>query len=213
MFAKHYAKYYELLNQWKPYKQEIEFVYGWANNPERIFDIGCGTGEYWKHYPKNTYLCGVEKSFAMIEKVFEEKGIVNANIEDYESNATFDCATALFNVINYIPQHRWWHKLPIEKDGFFIFDIWDKEKVDKDQFTKRTITFGNITRTITPLKYDGKMVELDVRVDDDGVVFTEHHRMFVYSEEDIQEFCTDQFVIDKIKKTKDWQTWYRLKRK
>lgn len=217
MFAKHYAKYYELFNADKPYKEEIEFVYKWAEKPRKILDVGCGTANYWKYYPKRVLLSGAESSRQMIEQSGKQDQIACYDVTHavpcrWEK---VNCVTAIFDVINYIPSQNWWKHLPLRPGGYFIFDIWDKEKVDKDGFevTIKEAREGDVIRTITPLLYDGKQVELEIAVDDLGVTFKEVHRMYVWSHEDIVKFCgTDFEIVDK-KATKSWQTWYKLKRK
>ena len=210
MFKEHYARFYDLFNEDKPYREEVQFVYKWAGRPQRIFDIGAGTGNYWKYYPKKVKLFGIEKSEAMIPK---GKQIVCADITTYKHNGKFDCATALFDVINYIQRHDWWKNLPLESGGLFIFDIWDKEKVNKDGFNPRIKKIGDVERTITPLNYDGKSIDLDISVVEDGVRFSETHKMYVYSHEDIERFCGDEFEIVETKETKTWQKWFKLRRR
>lgn len=133
----------------------------------------------------------------------------------------FDCVTALFDVINYIPNHSWWKNLPLKQGGYFIFDIWDKEKVDSEGFKQTIKKVGTAIRTITPLHnqilppfgYDGKKVDLSIMIEDKGIQFFEQHRMYIWSYEDIIKFCGEEFEIVEVKKTKKWQTFYKLKRK
>ncbi len=213
MFARDYAAYYGIFNSDKPYGDEIEFVYKWAENPDSIFDIGCGLGDYWKHYPEEVKILGVERSLAMISQSSRYKNIICAEIENYKPDRIFDCATALFDVINYIPKHDWWKNIPIKKGGYFIFDIWDKEKVDKDGFKRTQKTVGPATRTIQPIFYAGKTVSLEITVEAEGKVYNENHAMLVWSHEDIEKFCGEEFEIVETKETESWQKWYKLRRK
>ena len=217
MFAQTYAKYYDLMNQDKHYKKEIEFVYKWADKPLSILDIGCGTASYWKYYPTSTYIKGFERSMPMgkMSTALPRKELIT--IGDVTTSKfsflPFDCSTALFDVINYIPKHDWWKNLPLKKGGYFIFDIWDKEKVDKMGFRMTIKAKGGITRIINPLRYDGKSVKLNVTLSNSDFEETELHTMYVYSEKDIKKFCGKQFEIVDKKETKTWQTWLKLKRK
>ena len=208
MFAK-YAEYYEILNQDKSYKKEIEFVYDWAKKPKWIFDIGCGTGNYWKYYPKDVQILGVEKSQLMIPK---SKQIICADITEYKHLGRFDCATALFDVINYIPKHDWWKNLPLEKGGYFIFDIFSSEKVHNEGFNKTIKEIGGVKRIINPLNYDGKSVDLEISISDKNLEFTEIHKMYIYSEKDIRGFCGEDFKVAEIKNTKTWQQWWKIQK-
>jgi len=210
MFNSHYANYYDLFNQDKPHKKEIQFVYKWAERPKWIFDIGCGTANYWRYYPQKTHILGVDKSSAMAGN---NSRIISADITEYKHLGRFDCATALFDVINYIPKHDWWKNIPIDSGGYWIFDIWNKEKVDKEGFQETFKRIGNVSRRITPLGYDGKEVSLKIEVSCGDQIFIEEHKMYVYGREDIEKFCGNEFEIVDLKPTEKWQEWYKLKRK
>ena len=210
MFNKNYSAYYDLLNSEKPYEDEIKFVYKWAGRPKWIFDIGCGNGSYWKYYPAGTGIIGIDRSKSMGKN---SNQVIYADITKYKANGKFDCATALFDVINYIPRHDWWKNIPIEKGGFFIFDIWDKEKVDQEGFDTTSKMYGYVYRRIIPRCYDGKKVNLLIEVSDEFGIGIEEHTMYVYSHEDIEKFCGKEFEIWDTRSTKKWQKWYKLRRK
>jgi len=215
MFAR-YAQHYDLFNKNKSYKKEIELIYKWAGKPKSIFDVGAGTGNYWKYYPKGTDIIGIDKSLMMVCQARDEKKyIIHADATKYmhRQKEKFDCATALFNVINYISKHKWWKNIPLKTGGFFIFDIWMKEKVDIRGFRDTVKTVGEFTRVIKPIKYDGKTVVLRIEIFKDKKICSEKHKMYIYSHKDIQKFCGKEFIIIEKKPTFGWQTWYRLKRK
>ena len=208
-----YARYYNLFNSKKPYNQEIPFVYQWAKRPKTILDIGCGTGSYWKFYPNNVLLFGVEKSQAMVDNATSIGEIVHGDIQNLKIHSEFDCATALFHVINYIPKHGWWKNLPIKKGGYFIFDILDIKKVEQDGFTQTIRKVNGIIRRITPVELRAGHVDLRVEIFDREKIYQEKHRMYLYSHEDIESFCGKEFKIAEVKETDKWPTWYKLKRK
>ena len=212
MFARSYANYYDLFNSDKPYKKEVDFVYRWAGKPESILDIGCGTANYWRYYPKKTVMAGIDKSKHMIVS----KGVDFGDVTkfDFKNYMKFDCATALFDVINYIPKQDWWKRLPIKKGGSFIFDVLDSKKAEEDGFRKTLREIGGICRSITPSKRYGKSVDLLIELfDEAGKFCQEKHRLYMYSSEDIKRFCGRQFEIVEVKETKSWQTWYKCRRK
>ncbi len=214
--------FYDLFNKDKDYKGEIEFVYRWAKNPKSIFDIGAGTGSYWKYYPKGTDIFGIDKSISMAK---HSNNIVHGDITKYvHSKERFDCATALFDVLNYIPNHDWWSNIPVKKGGYFVFDIWSKDKIEKDGFKKTFKKVGEYARSIDPIKQSSKFVDLRITIlktkfDNTAEVgwyepiSQEIHRMYIYSLGDIKEFCGEEFQIEEIQKTKSWQTWIKCKRK
>ena len=218
MFAKTYAKYYDLLNSDKPYKKECAFVYKWAEKPKSIFDIGAGTGNYWKYYPSDVDMFGVDNSPEMTDRASELICIVYGDIMRYKLHSQihpcgYDCATALFNVINYIPKHDWWaENINLKKGGYFIFDVWDKKKVDTSGFRMTIKSKSGITRIINPLSYDGKRVKLNVTLASADFEETELHTMYIYNEAEIKRFCGRQFKIVDKKETKTWQTFYKLRR-
>jgi|24BtaG_2_1085350.scaffolds.fasta_scaffold00334_10 SAM-dependent methyltransferase len=223
MFAETYAKYYNLLNSDKPYKKEINFVCKWAEKPKSILDIGCGTANYWKYFPSHTLIIGMEESKDMIDnsKKYKDR-IICTDIMDlfspelyrdkYPLHPRFDCATALFDVINYIPQHNWWKRIPLKKGGHFIFDVWDKKKADRDGFKVTVKRKGGVTRVITPDLHRDNKIQLLIYISDKYYEVVEQHVMYVYSEADIKRFCGKQFKIVDKRETKTWQVFYKLER-
>ncbi len=213
MFFKKYSELYDTINSDKPYKKEINFVYEWAKKPRSIVDIGCGTAAYWRHYPPGVDVIGIEKSKSMIARSDFKCRIHNFDITTAAPNWKLDTATALFQVINYIPRHDWWKNIPVKKGGYFIFDMWDKERVDKDGFQETSKMVDGVFRIIRPINYDGKSVDLKIDVWSAEDYFQESHKMYLYSSLDIQRFCGNEFEIVAVKPTKRWQTWYKCRRK
>lgn len=213
-----YAKLYDLFNSDKPYKKEVRFAYNWAGRPKTILDIGCGTCSYWKYYPKKTEIIGVEPSNDMIANR-DSDSIQYGHVIPKEAHETIptkdvDCVTALFDVINYISFHSWWKDLPLKKGGHFIFDIWDKDKIDRQGFSSTEKEIGGFRRRIRTPYYDGSEVVLLLSVfNGNRHLFSESHRMYVYSHKDIEKFCGSDFEIEEVKKTRRWQTFYKLVKK
>lgn len=210
MFDNNYARYYDRFNEDKPYQREIEFVYNWAGKPESIFDIGCGTASYWKYYPENTRLVGIDKSEPMADT---HPRVICADVMHFKTNARFDCATALYDVLNYIPSHDWWPRIPVNQGGYFIFDIWNKKKVLKDGFRVTEKIVGGLTRKIKPIDWDDESVELLVEVSGERFCFEEVHKMYIWGTDDILDFCGSDFEIVEMIDTKTWQTWFKCRKK
>ena len=209
MFDK-YAQYYDIINSDKNYKKDIDFVYTWAGKPKSVLDIGCGTASYWKYYPRDMKIHGVEKSKAMMDGV---KNVMCADIMTTRVGGHYDCVTALFDAMNYIPRHDWWKHLPLEKGGYFIFDIMDDVKVWQEGFKKTTKLVDGIERTIVPVKWTGKYVDLRIFLINGVHSFSEDHRLYIYSEEDIEKFCGKQFELVSTRTTDTWQKWIKLIKK
>lgn len=216
MFSRHYAKYYEVLNREKKYESEISWVCDWVKNTDRILDIGCGTANYWKFFPKGSDVVGIERSSEMVREAGPGKYIYNFDIEKMALNpmVDFNLVTALFEVVNYIPTHSWWKDLPLKPRGSFIFDVWDKEKVDRDGFRKTDRKVGDVRRVIFPIKYDGHEVRLRILLFGPGFVDTEVHKMYLFSRPEIESMAEKNgFEISGIRETNGWQTWYKLRKK
>jgi SAM-dependent methyltransferase len=208
-----YSGYYDRMNSKKPYKSEMDLVYHFANLPNIILDIGCGTASYWKYLPCKVY--GIEKSQDMINKSPYKNRIIQGDIQnlpDYSKFGLFDCVTALFDVINYIPSQEWWKNLPLKKGGYFIFDIWDYKKITEDGFKKTVRIAGGTKRIIKPNRV-GEKVKLQITIKDGRKLIQENHTMYLYRAADIVNLCGKEFEVDKIVGTETWQTWYRLIRK
>ena len=93
-----------------------------------VIDIGCGQGEFLVQIKskKLDYL-GVDLSSQQIE-VCKSKGLYAKNIDIADVEQHFSCATAIFDVLNYIPANELESFLNstykiLNKDGFFIFDV------------------------------------------------------------------------------------------
>ena len=210
-FNSKYSQHYDLFNSDKPYEKEIKFVYEWAQKPKWIFDIGCGTGSYWKYYPKDVQVLGVDKSRSMAQRA---RHAVCADITKYKHKRRFECATALFDVLNYIPIHDWWGNIPVDKGGYFIFDIWDKKKVERDGFRQTTKSVDGFIRVINPTKVDEKSVDLDIYFYDDmDQEFLEKHKMYLWDQDDVVTFCGSAWELVDIKATETWQSWYKCRRR
>lgn len=210
MFSEVYARHYDAFNKDKPYKKEINFVYKWAEKPKWIFDIGAGNGSYWKYYPKRTNIFGIEKSGAMC---WSNQRIFQGDIQTYKHSGRVDLVTALFDVINYIPDHSWWKDLPLDTGGYFIFDILNYESIMKEGFKETKKYADGIWRVITPIEQDNTSVRLKITLTNSTTCVSEIHTMYLYDHEDILGFCGDEFKFVDMKRTEKWQTWYRLQRK
>lgn len=224
MFEKKYSHYYDLFNSDKPYKDEIKFVYEWAEKPKSIFDIGAGTASYWKHYPQSVKLSGIERSAEMIQQKVG-RGVLNQGdvMTLGRPKKKYDCATALFDVLNYMPNLDWIDRIPVKRHGFFIFDVWDTDKIRREGFSVRTKKVGDFVRRITPLDDSGKPitgsrfvptdhVNLLIEVCAGRISFKEKHTMYLHTMGDIERACGDDYIVMDTRATDTWQRWYKLAR-
>ena len=96
---------------------------------DNILDIGCGQGYFLENLSINGKSAfGIDLSAKQIE-FCQEKGLENTRcmaLDEVEQK--FDCATAIFDVINYIPKQELekffknTNKL-LSNKGYFIFDV------------------------------------------------------------------------------------------
>ena len=111
------------------HKEFLKFIM--INDLDNIIDIGCGQGYFFFFLKVNKKKAfGIDLSIEQI-KICQEKGLSAKaiSLEDVEKlEEKFDCATAIFDVLNYIP------KIELEKfilqvnkvlnpNAYFIFDI------------------------------------------------------------------------------------------
>ena len=125
---------YATIEEHLDFKEEIEHLYNsiahivFAINPKTVIDIGCGQGNFCQILESNNIKSfGVDLSEKQIE-IAKSKGINAQCIDIKDSQEKFDCATAVFDVINYIPKNSLKEFLKhtynlLELNGYFIFDI------------------------------------------------------------------------------------------
>ena len=108
------------------HKDFLKFIM--VNDLDNIIDIGCGQGYFLNNLEANkkNYL-GVDLSSKQI-RVCQEKGLNAKKIDIKDIKDKFDCATAIFDVLNYIPKNELENfiintKNILNKDGYFIFDV------------------------------------------------------------------------------------------
>lgn len=97
-------------------------------NVKRVIDIGCGQGEFLLSLEVSGMVAfGCDLSSEQV-KVCKEKGLDVACVDISLVNDKFDCATAIFDVLNYMDKQilekfvNDTYNL-LEEGGYFIFDI------------------------------------------------------------------------------------------
>jgi SAM-dependent methyltransferase len=203
---KDYANFYNLIYKRRDYKSEAQMVYRWAEKPPIIFDLGCGTGlhhRYWK-----CLIIGIDKSKEMLSKVDKRNNAVYY-VSDIEKDILLKqspCYTALFNVVGYCDLEKIIAQMKQRRGGIFIFDCWDKDKFQKDKFSKRTkkLSWGRVE-----IEPEGTSLRISV-FPKGGKPFHELHTVKPYALHDIEKLC-QKFGYSGIRKDTDtWTTWYKL---
>lgn len=125
---------YGTIEEYLDFKEEVSSLYNetlqiaLANQVKTLIDIGCGQGDFCLLTQKNGIkTLGVDLSSKQIELASKKDIKVKCcDIKDIDEK--FECATAIFDVLNYIPKKELSNFLQytynlLEEDGFFIFDI------------------------------------------------------------------------------------------
>lgn len=96
--------------------------------PNTVLDIGCGQGAFLEHLKFNDVESfGIDLSVEQI-KICQNKGLNVACTPLEEVQEKFDCATAIFDVVNYIPKKELENffnqsNVVLNQGGYFIFDV------------------------------------------------------------------------------------------
>jgi len=108
------------------HKQFMEFVM--MNELDNIIDIGCGQGYFLDNLKINKKTAfGIDLSVEQI-KVCEQKNLNAKAMPLSEVKEKYDCVTAIFDVLNYIPNENLEQfiqetNLVLNQGGYFIFDV------------------------------------------------------------------------------------------
>ena len=216
MFSEPYARHFDQFYHAKPYKRDIEFLWAWAHQPKRILDLGCGTAQYWRYYPPSVELVGIDQSPEMIaHSPYKDRIFCHdlTTLDPWFQTKPVDCVTALFDVLNYLPHQAWWKYLPLKRDGYLLFDVWNTDQVRRDGFHPTVRMVNGCVRTITPVEQTDHKVRLQIVLTSSTVNLTEVHDMYLYDFDDIVECAGAEFDVLDVKRTDTWQMYYKLKRK
>ena len=190
-----YAQYYDLLNQQKDYKKEVDYIISLINefstDSKSILELGCGTGLHAFHLGEKGYsITGVDQSKDMVSLAQERlkalpnsiSNLINFNIGDirnYSINESYDVVLSLFHVISYqvtnndLSQAFNTVSNHLKSGGIFIFDCWYGPAVISDKPYKRDKKFEDneiiINRKAIPHIHPSKNqvdVNFDIKITD-----------------------------------------------
>jgi SAM-dependent methyltransferase len=223
--------------------QEVEFVLALSTNissssPETVLEVGCGTGNHsleFSRYVKS--LTAVELDPAMYAIAAEKTRhlrnviILPGDIEEIQG-MKFDLATALFNVITYIPDTptmtRFFENLHrLLKDGsLFVFDCWNGDAALHDPPKRKSVSLetecnqisceieveNNLPERWTDLIYSLHVVNKETGLEERGIY---QMRQFLWSPKELKKlllaagFCDIEmfppFLPGRASISKDWK--------
>ncbi|MDN5124831.1 class I SAM-dependent DNA methyltransferase [Aliarcobacter butzleri] len=174
------------------HKEFLRFVM--VNDLDNIIDIGCGQGYFLENLKvnKKKYF-GIDLSVEQI-KVCQEKNL-NAKVIDLKDvKEKFDCATAIFDVLNYIPKNEL--KIFLEQtyeilnqNAYFIFDV--NSYFGFDEVAQGTITIDVEDKFIAiDANFENNKLQTDI------TLFEKQENGLFSKEQDsiIQEYHSKEFL-------------------
>ncbi|MFW2608992.1 class I SAM-dependent DNA methyltransferase [Aliarcobacter butzleri] len=175
------------------HKEFLRFVM--VNDLDNIIDIGCGQGYFLENLKvnKKKYF-GIDLSVEQI-KVCQEKNLNAQAIDLKDVKEKFDCATAIFDVLNYIPKNEL--KIFLEQtyeilnqNAYFIFDV--NSYFGFDEVAQGTITIDVEDKFIAiDANFENNKLQTDI------TLFEKQENGLFSKEQDsiIQEYHSKEFLI------------------
>ena len=180
------------------HKQFMEFVM--VNELDNIIDIGCGQGYFLENLKINGKKAfGTDLSVEQI-KVCQEKGLEAKAIPLNEVSEKYDCATAIFDVLNYIPKEHLETFIKesyevLNDGGYFLFDV--NSHFGFDEIAQGCITIDLEDRFIAiDANFDEKNLQTDL------TLFTQNDNGTFTKESDsiVQEYHSKEYLEKLLKK-------------
>ena len=125
---------YSKIEQYLDFSEEVRILHKYfliqllEKNIQNVLDIGCGQGELLEIFKLNNINgFGIDLSASQVEFA-KQRGVDAKCIDLCKLDKKFPCATATFDVLNYIPKKELLNFLKcthniLDDGGYFIFDI------------------------------------------------------------------------------------------
>jgi cyclopropane fatty-acyl-phospholipid synthase-like methyltransferase len=166
--------------------------------PKSLLDIGCGQGQFLQNYSSmDIETLGIDLSSSQI-KICTSKNINAKCIDLCKVDKKFDCSTAIFDVINYIPKKniRNFFKCAnkvLNKDGYFIFDI------------NTLYGFEEVAQGILNIEKDNQFINIDAIYEDKKLetkitIFSEDNTLYKKEQSTIEQYYhSKEFLTKELK--------------
>ena len=180
------------------HKEFLRFIM--VNEIDNIIDIGCGQGYFLENLMvnKKNYF-GIDLSAEQI-KVCQEKNLNAKAMPLCDVKEKFDCATAIFDVLNYIPKSDLENFIKdtynvLNDGGYFVFDV-------NSYFGFEEVAQGCIT-----IDLEDRFIAIDANFDEkklqtDLTLFTQSDNGTFIKESDsiIQEYHNKDYLEELLEK-------------
>jgi cyclopropane fatty-acyl-phospholipid synthase-like methyltransferase len=174
------------------HKEFLRFIM--VNEIDNIIDIGCGQGYFLENLMvnKKNYF-GIDLSAEQI-KVCQEKNLNAKAMPLCDVKEKFDCATAIFDVLNYIPKSDLKTfinetSVVLNQGAYFIFDV------------NSYFGFDEIAQGCISIDIDDKFISIDANFEDNklqtDITLFEKQENGLYSKQSdsiIQEYHSKDFL-------------------
>jgi SAM-dependent methyltransferase len=183
---------YAQVEQYLGFEDEIHELYKTfghlvlSKEPKTLIDIGCGQGEFCYVMGYNGVKAfGVDLSKKQIE-IAKQKDVDVQCVDIKDIKTKYDCATAVFDVINYIPKQDLKAFLThsynlLNTNGYFIFDI-------NSLFGFEEIATGTLN-----IELDDRFIAIDANYDEeilktDITLFTQETELYKKEQGSIEQY-------------------------
>jgi SAM-dependent methyltransferase len=174
------------------HKEFLRFIM--VNDLDNIIDIGCGQGYFLENLKVNKKKAfGIDLSIEQI-KVCQEKNLNAKAIDLALVKEKFDCATAIFDVLNYISKKDLkafitQTNIVLNQGAYFIFDV------------NSYFGFDEVAQGCISVDVDDMFISIDANFQDDKLqtditLFTKENSGLFSKESDsiIQEYHSKEFL-------------------
>ena len=179
------------------HKEFLRFIM--VNDLDNIIDIGCGQGYFLENLKinKKKYF-GIDLSVEQI-KVCQEKNLNAKAIALEDVKEKFDCATAIFDVLNYIPKEDLkafinQTNIVLNQGAYFIFDV------------NSYFGFDEVAQGCISIDLKDKFISIDANFEDNklqtDITLFEMQENGLFSKESdsiIQEYHSKEFLTKLLK--------------
>lgn len=189
----------------------LKYFYTKGISIKSNLDLCCGTGTLCNFFMKNGIETkGIDKSKYMIKiakKNYPNIEFIEKDILSYKSNEKYDLITMTCDAVNHLIGEQDLYKLfynvskLIKNNGYFIFDIYDKEKLI---FNKEIVSVrDNNIKVYYYITEVGHLINTNVIIkENDKLVYETDVVEKIYNLDQIKELATKfDFEIEKVSST------------